>query len=141
MSKKRRRRSAERRQSREQFAPEFEERTWTGREDRHAGRRERDRRRGRSPEPVAAQRSTAVEPAPAARRRPRDDIGSLTPLAEHAWDALLAPSRIALTCGGCRNWLAHTEPGGRGSCDHPASGFSYPYEDTPACPFFEARWR
>ncbi|HLZ70810.1 MAG TPA: hypothetical protein VKV26_12990 [Dehalococcoidia bacterium] len=78
--------------------------------------------------------------APAQPRRSRDD-DSLTPWAERAWDALLAPAAITLTCGGCRNWLPNNEPGGRGSCDHPASGFSYPYEDTAACPFFEARRR
>ena len=140
MSKKRRR--AERRAARVFDDGELEE------SDRRAGRRqrpERDRRRGRPPEPVAAQRTARVQPpgpaAPPPRRRNDDDAGSLTPYAERAWDLLLAPAAPALTCGGCRNWSPHNEPGGRGSCDHPASGFSYPYEDTAACPFYEPRRR
>lgn len=79
-------------------------------------------------------------PPPRPSRRSDDDAGSLTPYAARAWDVLLAPA-AALTCGGCRNWQPHNEPGGRGSCDHPASGFSYPYEDTAACPFYEPRRR
>ncbi|HZU75256.1 MAG TPA: hypothetical protein VFA70_00725, partial [Dehalococcoidia bacterium] len=49
--------------------------------------------------------------------------------------------RAAPCCGDCRNWLNRQEPDGRGECDHPGSGFSYPYRETAACPFFEPRSR
>lgn len=56
--------------------------------------------------------------------------------------ALLAPvdsSPVARACGRCRNFRLSDIPGGRGECDHPGSGFMYPYTDTPACPFYQAR--
>ncbi|HZQ37053.1 MAG TPA: hypothetical protein VFD32_14070 [Dehalococcoidia bacterium] len=142
MSKKRRR--AERRAATVFDDSELDEPDRRGGRRRPNGpRQERDRRRGRPAEPIAVQRSTPVQPAPAPPRRHRSDgdTGSLTPYAERAWDMLLAPAAATLTCGGCRNWQPHTEPGGRGTCDHPASGFSYPYEDTVACPFYEPRRR
>ncbi len=40
-------------------------------------------------------------------------------------------------CGGCLEWFPDQE-GGRGTCDHPGSGFLKPWSDTPACPFFHA---
>jgi len=142
MSKQRRRRRAQERASHEQFDPELAERAWDGRKQHHAdGRAERDRRRGRPADSAVVHGDSVAVPIPAQRRRARDDDDSLTSHAERAWDALLAPAGAALTCGGCCNWRPHSEPGGRGTCDHPASGFSYPYEDTAACPFFEARRR
>lgn len=41
-------------------------------------------------------------------------------------------------CGNCREWFGE-EPGGRGDCAHPGSGFLHPWSDTPACPFFVPR--
>jgi hypothetical protein len=51
-----------------------------------------------------------------------------------AWLAASAP-----TCGACRNFSPDDLPGGRGECDHPGSGFMFPYSDTPGCPFFQRR--
>jgi hypothetical protein len=45
---------------------------------------------------------------------------------------------VARVCGNCREWFAH-DAGGRGDCSHPGSGFSFPWSDTPACDFFDAR--
>jgi hypothetical protein len=49
------------------------------------------------------------------------------------------PAAVAKVCGRCRNFMLSDVPGGRGECDHPGSGFMYPYTDTPACPFFDGR--
>lgn len=49
------------------------------------------------------------------------------------------PAPAIPVCGRCRNFLHSDVPGGRGECDHPGSGFMYPYTDTPACPFFSGR--
>lgn len=139
MSKKRRR--AERRAARAYDDGELEGIDRRGGRRSTNNRQERDRRRGRPAEPIAAGGQAHTQPPVPPRRRVDDDAGSLTPYAQRAWDQLLAPAAAALTCGGCRNWLPHNEPGGRGSCDHPASGFSYPFEDTAACPFYEPRRR
>jgi hypothetical protein len=45
---------------------------------------------------------------------------------------------VARVCGNCQEWFAH-DAGGRGDCSHPGSGFSFPWADTPACDFFDAR--
>lgn len=77
-------------------------------------------------------------PAPVRPRGRRADDGAepavaLVPL----WQTPLDPSPTTQTCGVCREWFAD-EVGGRGSCDHPGSGFLKPWSDTPACPFFRA---
>lgn len=46
-------------------------------------------------------------------------------------------AQIVRGCGSCRNWRPDDMPGGRGTCDHPGSGFLNPYADTPACPFYD----
>lgn len=102
------------------------------RRDRARGR---DRRTGRAdPEPRRQGQRTPPKPAPppAAREPQRSPV-------EAAWARLLTPTASAQTCGACRNWLGHDEPGGRGTCDHPGSGFSFPFSDSPACPFFQSR--
>lgn len=64
--------------------------------------------------------------------------GGRPPVAEPApplsWSAVELPR----ACGNCREWFAD-EVGGRGTCDHPGSGFLKPWSDTPACPFFSPR--
>ena len=52
----------------------------------------------------------------------------------HLLESEAAP-RPAPMCGNCLEWFADEE-GGRGTCDHPGSGFLKPWSDTPACPFF-----
>ena len=50
----------------------------------------------------------------------------------------------ARTCGRCAEWTPNGDGAnvhlmgalGRGNCLHPASGFSFPPADTPACPYF-----
>ena len=41
-------------------------------------------------------------------------------------------------CGRCREWMPPQDAlaTDRGSCMHPASGFSYPPAEMEACPFF-----
>jgi len=56
-----------------------------------------------------------------------------------AWFIATSRREVAKTCGSCRNWFASGTPGGRGVCDHPGSGFMYPYSDTAACPFHDGR--
>lgn len=81
---------------------------------------------------------------PAARTRPDKRGRNQTPAREPAPPAPVLPVRLApepaaaRTCGDCREWFAHEE-GGRGDCGHPGSGFSFPWSDTPACPFFARR--
>lgn len=66
---------------------------------------------------------------------PLEAGGRAEPVIDDA--ALPAPVQIAAVCGRCREWFADEE-GGRGTCDHPGSGFLKPWSDTPACPFFHA---
>jgi hypothetical protein len=50
----------------------------------------------------------------------------------------IGPEPLSRTCGHCREWFPDDE-GGRGTCEHPGSGFLRPWFDTEACPFFRSR--
>ena len=67
---------------------------------------------------------------PEHRRRPVDDEVMVIELRERA--------PVATVCGNCREYFPD-EVGGRGTCEHPGSGFLNPWSDTPGCPFFAAR--
>jgi len=111
---------------------ELDEAPTQGRSRKRRGR-ERDRDRGMA---------NGNGGAPASWLHARDDrddgfllsagFGAVGPSA-------LLPRATGPTCGGCRNWLAHEDPGGRGTCDHPGSGFAFPFTDTPGCSFFQSR--
>lgn len=108
-------------------------------EDRELPRsaRERPRGRGRGDRPSRERRKPAREqtPAPAATLPPpADEVGVVTIL----MDEERVPGGVK-SCGLCRNWFDRGTIGGRGECDHPGSGMMYPYDDTPACPFFVRR--
>ena len=51
-----------------------------------------------------------------------------------------APSLPKL-CGNCLEWLPPRADamGGKGTCNHPASGILNPESDTPGCSFFNGR--
>lgn len=98
-----------------------------GRGDRPG--REQRKKAKEQPAPQHAGGRQRVEPV-AAREL---DVGFLLP-----FDDAPAPAPTKV-CGRCRNWLERAEIGGRGECDHPGSGIMFPYNDTPACPFWERR--
>lgn len=92
------------------------------RRDRKLARTERRAARG------------SVERGVDSRRRDLGQVGAVAPPRLNVTPAFAVAAKA---CGTCRNWLADGMPGGRGSCDHPGSGFLHPYSDTPACPFFD----
>jgi len=99
--------------------------------------RERPRGRGRGDRPSRERRKPALE-------RPGARIEALPPPADEAGVTTILMDQPAFgtatkSCGLCRNWFDRGTIGGRGECDHPGSGIMYPYDDTPACPFFVRR--
>ncbi|MHB8574231.1 MAG: hypothetical protein ACYDCQ_02770 [Dehalococcoidia bacterium] len=95
------------------------------REQRRNDRRERRERRNRGAQLLAT---------PAVVEHERDLLRAADMLSPAS-----AASVSASTCGSCRNWMSHQDVEGRGTCDHPGSGYTYPYSDTPGCPFFDPR--
>ncbi len=106
-------------------------------------RRERDPRRDQrrddwdddrwQPQRRAPRRGKDPRSAGREHRRPAQPDLSVPPLMRTP-----EPVILPLVCGSCREWFAH-DTGGRGSCDHPGSGFFAPWSDTAACQFFNPR--
>lgn len=104
-----------------------------GQGGRDGGRRwgsARKRPRDLEEEPTA-DRPRRGRPAARTRSTPGDDTPALPVFPV----SLLPEPAAGPVCGRCREWFAD-EVGGRGTCDHPGSGFLKPWSDTPACPFF-----
>lgn len=92
------------------------------------------RRRQRKLDRRAQQRSRERTPSNAVPMPRPEDVEQL--FADLYAAEVREAERAEATCGRCREFVEDGEFG-RGTCLHPASGVFAPWNDTPACAYFD----